>query len=76
MRKICTIMAALLISATAVAAQKTIRVCTDNTDLVLQVNNNGRLYMVYLGDKLINASDVDKFEWTMDTGSDASVSQT
>lgn len=75
MRKICTIMAALLISATAVAAQKTIRVCTDNTDLVLQVNNNGRLYMVYLGDKLINASDVDKFEWTMDTGSDASVSQ-
>lgn len=75
MRKICTIMAALLISATAVAAQKTIRVCTDNTDLVLQVNNNGRLYMVYLGDKLINASDVDKFDWTMDTGSDASVSQ-
>lgn len=75
MRKICTIMAALLISATTVAAQKTIRVCTDNTDLVLQVNNNGRLYMVYLGDKLINASDVDKFEWTMDTGSDASVSQ-
>lgn len=75
MRKICTIMAALLISATAVAAQKTIRVCTDNTDLVLQVNNNGRLYMVYLGDKLINASDVDKFEWTMDAGSDASVSQ-
>lgn len=75
MRKICRIMAALLISATAVAAQKTIRVCTDNTDLVLQVNNNGRLYMVYLGDKLINASDVDKFDWTMDTGSDASVSQ-
>ena len=75
MRKICTIMAALLISATAVAAQKTIRVCTDNTGLILQVNNNGRLYMVYLGDKLINASDVDKFEWTMDTGSDASVSQ-
>lgn len=75
MRKICTIMAALLISATTVATQKTIRVCTDNTDLVLQVNNNGRLYMVYLGDKLINASDVDKFEWTMDTGSDASVSQ-
>lgn len=75
MRKICTIMAALLISATAVAAQKTIRVYTDNTDLVLQVNNNGRLYMVYLGDKLINASDVDKFEWTMDAGSDASVSQ-
>lgn len=31
--------------------------------------------MVYLGDKLINASDVDKFDWTMDTGSDASVSQ-
>lgn len=75
MKKICIIMAALLIMAKAVAAQKTIRVCTDNTDLILQVNNNGRLYMVYLGDKLINAPDVDRFDWTMNTGSDASVSQ-
>ena len=69
------IMTALLITTMAAFAQKTIRVSTDNTDLILQVNNNGRLYMVYLGDKLLNASDADKLDWTMDTGSDASVSK-
>ena len=41
----------------------------------MQVNNNGRLYMVYLGDKLLNASDADRLDWTIDTGSDASVSK-
>ncbi len=75
MKKFCFIMTTLLIAATAAVAQKTIRVSTDNTDLILQVNNNGRLYMVYLGDKLLNASDADKLDWTMDTGSDASVSK-
>ncbi|WP_298455152.1 alpha-galactosidase [uncultured Prevotella sp.] len=75
MKKFCFIMTTLLIAATAAVAQKTIRVSTDNTDLILQVNNNGRLYMVYLGDKLLNASDADRFDWTMDTGSDASVSK-
>ena len=59
----------------AAVAQKTIRVSTDNTDLIMQVNNNGRLYMVYLGDKLLNASDADRLDWTIDTGSDASVSK-
>ena len=75
MKKLCMIMTALLITTMAAFAQKTIRVSTDNTDLILQVNNNGRLYMVYLGDKLLNASDADKLDWTMDTGSDASVSK-
>ena len=75
MKKICIIMTTMLIAATVAFAQKTIRVSTDNTDLILQVNNNGRLYMVYLGDKLLNASDADRFDWTMDTGSDASVSK-
>lgn len=50
MKKFCFIMTTLLIAATAAVAQKTIRVSTDNTDLIMQVNNNGRLYMVYLGD--------------------------
>lgn len=30
--------------------------------------------MVYLGDKLLNAADVDKFDWQVNTGSDGSVS--
>ena len=75
MKKLCIIMTTLLIAATAAVAQKTIRVSTDNTDLIMQVNNNGRLYMVYLGDKLLNASDADRLDWTIDTGSDASVSK-
>lgn len=75
MKKICIIMTTMLIAATVAFAQKTIRVSTDNTDLILQVNNNGRLYMVYLGDKLLNASDADRLDWTMNTGSDGSVSK-
>ena len=65
----------LLLSLSAAADElKTIRISTDNTDMILQVNNNGRLYMVYLGDKLLNAADADKLDWRMNTGSDGSVS--
>lgn len=64
----------LAVSATA-DERKTIRISTDNTDMILQVNDKGRLYMVYLGDKLLNASDADKLEWSVYTGSDGSVSQ-
>lgn len=32
--------------------RKTIRVSTDNTDLILKVAPNGRLYQSYLGSKL------------------------
>lgn len=64
----------LAVSATA-DERKTIRISTDNTDMILQVNDKGRLYMVYLGDKLLNASDADKLEWSVYTGSDGSVSR-
>ena len=37
--------------------KKCIRISTDNTDLVLQVGTNGRLYQSYLGDKLLNEQD-------------------
>ena len=76
MRKFCIIISSLLLLSGAAAAdeRKTIRVSTDNTDMILQVNNNGRLYMVYLGDKLLNAADADKLDWRMNTGSDGSVS--
>ena len=76
MRKFCIIISSLLLLSGSAAAdeRKTIRVSTDNTDMILQVNNNGRLYMVYLGDKLLNAADADKLDWRMNTGSDGSVS--
>ena len=64
----------LAVSATA-DERKTIRISTDNTDMILQVNDKGRLYMVYLGDKLLNSSDADKLEWSVYTGSDGSVSR-
>ena len=34
--------------------RKTIRVSTNNTDLILKVAPNGRLYQSYLGSKLLN----------------------
>lgn len=47
----------LLFTAMASAQKKTIRVATDNLDLVMQVAPNGRLYQVYLGKPLIDAAD-------------------
>lgn len=35
------------------AEQKIIRISTDNTDLILQVGDNGRLYQTYLGERLL-----------------------
>ena len=40
------------------AEEKIIRISTDNTDLVLQVAENGRLYQTYLGEKLLHESDL------------------
>ena len=52
-RNVMLIVAMCMVSAVAFA-QKTIRVSTDKTDLVLKVSPKGRLYQVYLGDKLRN----------------------
>lgn len=38
--------------------RKMIRVSTDNTDLILKVAPNGRLYQSYLGSKLLNEQDI------------------
>ena len=51
------IIAAMCMTSIMASAQKTIRVSTDKTDLVMQVSPKGRLYQVYLGDKLKNPSD-------------------
>ena len=40
--------AAIALPAAAQNEQKTIRIATDNTDLILQVAPNGRLYQTYL----------------------------
>ena len=54
---------------------KVIRISTDNTDLILQVGDNGRLYQTYLGEKLLNETDIHQFKWDIHAGSDGSISQ-
>lgn len=59
MKKLLVLLMALF-TLTQVQAQekKVIRIATDNTDLILQVAPNGRLYQTYLGDKLLNDNDI------------------
>ena len=64
---------AMAMAATAVDAQ-TVRVSTNNTDLVLKVSPKGRLYQVYFGDKLKNAADYDNLTWNTYAASDGAVS--
>lgn len=66
------IMAVSLASATMNA--QTVRVSTDKTDLVMKVSPKGRLYQVYLGDKLNNAADYDRIAWNTYAASDGAVS--
>ena len=71
-------MAALILTLTISAATdngKTIRISTDNIDLVLKVAPNGRLYQTYLGEKLLHDADLDNLEWYQHAASDGSVSQ-
>lgn len=55
-------------------AQKIVRISTDNTDLVYQVNEHNRIYQVYLGDKLLNPQDYGKLKWNVRPGNDGSMS--
>lgn len=41
------------------AEKKIIRISTDQTDLVLQVAENGRLYQTYLGEKLLHEAELE-----------------
>ena len=52
-----------------------IRISTDQTDLILKVGENGRLYQTYLGEKLLHEADVNRFSWDIHAGSDGSISQ-
>ena len=54
MKKLLVLLMALFTLAQVDAQEKNvIRIATDNTDLILQVAPNGRLYQAYLGDKLL-----------------------
>ncbi len=64
---------AMSMATTAVDAQ-TVRVSTNNIDLVLKVSPKGRLYQVYFGDKLKNAADYDNLSWNTYAASDGAVS--
>ena len=75
MKKILVTLFALASLAFADAAEnKTIRISTDNTDLLLQVGDNGRLYQTYLGKKLLHEADLQNLRWGIHAGSDGSVS--
>ena len=41
------------------AQQTTIKISTNETDLILKTAPNGRLYQAYLGEKLLNESDIE-----------------
>ena len=75
MKKVFMIIAAMCMTSIMASAQKTIRVSTDKTDLVMQVSPKGRLYQVYLGDKLKNPSDYNHLKWDVYAASDGSVCQ-
>ena len=62
-------------AATMAAEPKTIRIATDETDLVLEVGDNGRLYQVYYGDKLRHETDMKELSWDVHAGSDGSVTK-
>ena len=64
MRKSIMLIAAMCMTSVMTFAQKTIRVSTDKTDLVMKVSPKGRLYQVYLGDKMLNPSDYDNSQWS------------
>jgi len=68
---------ALLLAAMQVNAveKKVFRISTEQTDLILQVGDNGRLYQTYLGEKLLNDADIQNFAWDVHAGSDGSISQ-
>ena len=67
---------AAIASANVQAGEKNIiRIATDNTDLVLEVGPNNRLYQTYLGPKLLHESDLHNLSWSQYAASDGSVSK-
>ena len=57
----------------SINAQQIIRISTDKTDLVYQVNEKNRVYQVYLGEKLLNPEDYKLLKWNVRPGNDGSM---
>lgn len=74
MKKNFALLSMFAVGMTACFAQQIV-VGTNETDLVLRVGPNHRLYQVYLGQKMLNASDYDTLPWDVYAASDGSVSQ-
>ena len=55
------------------ATRQDIRISTNETDLILQVAPNGRLYQSYFGSKLRHESDIAHLKWHVHASTDASV---
>jgi alpha-galactosidase len=53
-------------------AGTTIRISTNDIDLILQTSPANRLYQVYFGEKLASTADFSKFDWKVYPGSDGS----
>lgn len=67
--------AAAVLSAGAQSGDRNIiRIATDNTDLLLEVGPNKRVYQTYLGPRLMFESDMQNLSWSQHAGSDGSVS--
>lgn len=57
----------------ALASSQTIRISTSQTDLILKVGPNERLYQSYLGPRLLGDADIDKLPVYVRPGSDGSI---
>ena len=55
------------------ATRQDIRISTNETDLILQVAPNGRLYQSYFGSKLRHEADIAHLKWHVHASTDASV---
>ena len=71
MKKLLLLFVCAILSLNVGAADKqSIRINTDNIDLILQVSPKNRLYQVYLGEKLNSTADFNHFNWNIYAGSD------
>ena len=71
-----TILLAILLAMVATLAhanRHTIRISTQNTDLVFTTSPSGRLYQVYFGTPLANASEYELLPWSVYAASDGAV---
>lgn len=67
-------LAAVLAAGAQTDEKKIIRIATHNTDLILEVGPNKRVYQTYLGPRLAHEADLSNLSWSQYAGSDGSVS--